>query len=101
MQAYSVLIATLNVLTPVALSRVFSFHLSMVLLSVFAVYAYRDIWPLLTFTLRPLDEAEGRVLWVKVALAGLAGILAPVLEPYPYTPYDRKASCVSRAIKGL
>lgn len=46
----------------------------------------------MTFTLRPLDEAEGRMLWVKVALAGLAGVLAPLLEPYPYIPYDPEVS---------
>ena len=62
----------------------------MVLLAVCVVYAYRDIWPLMTFTLRPRDEAEGPVLFVKVALAGLAGILLPLFEPYPYIRYDSK-----------
>ena len=69
-----------------------SFHLSLVLLSVFAVYAYRDIWPLMTYTLRPRDEAEGRILWVKLALTALAGIIVPVFEPYPYIPLNPKVN---------
>ncbi|KAI0685987.1 hypothetical protein BC835DRAFT_1420713 [Cytidiella melzeri] len=84
---YAVVLGAFNALTPVRTSRTFSFHLSVVSLVVFALYAYRDIWPLMTFTLRPADEAEGRVLWVKVALATLAVVL-PLFEPYPYIPVD-------------
>lgn len=75
-------------LTTAATNRIFSLHLSAVTLTIFAVYAYRDIWPLMTYTLRPLDEAEGAILWVKVALAGLVGIVLPTFEPYPYIPLD-------------
>lgn len=42
----------------------------------------------MTFTLRPADEAEGQVLWAKVALVGLAGFVLPIFEPYPYIPVD-------------
>lgn len=64
----------------------------MTLFAVFAMYAYRDIWPLMTFTLRPKDEIEGCILWVKVALTALAGVIEPVLEPYPYIPLDPSVS---------
>lgn len=96
-QAYSVPLAVLNAFTPAATNRTFSFHLSMVLLAVCAMYAYRNIWPLLTFTLHPRDGGEGRILWAKMALAGLAGIVMPLFEPYPYVPYDPKVSPIARS----
>jgi len=46
----------------------------------------------MTFTLHPLDAAEGRILWAKVALSALSGVLLPILEPFPYIPVDEKVS---------
>lgn len=89
-KAYATFVAILNLLAPAASGRVYSFHLSVVLFAVFAVYAYRNVWPLMTFTLHPLDDAEGRILWAKVALAALAGVIEPLFEPYPYIPVDPK-----------
>lgn len=60
----------------------------MVSFATLALYFYRDVWPLTTFTLHPADEAEGQILWAKVALAGLAGFILPIFEPYPYIPVD-------------
>lgn len=87
-QAYAVILGGFNAFTTVQQSRIASFHLSLLSFTIFAVYAYRDLWPLLTFTLRPADEAEGKLLWIKVTLALLAGIVLPALEPYPYIPVD-------------
>ena len=84
----------LGLLNVVATSRrglAYSRHLSSVLLAVFAVYAYRDLWPLMTFTLHPRDEGQGTLLWVKIGLAFFAGIVEPLFEPYPYIPVDAKA----------
>ncbi|KAI0258861.1 P-loop containing nucleoside triphosphate hydrolase protein [Gloeopeniophorella convolvens] len=44
------------------------------------LYIYRDIWPLLTFTLVPADRAEGSLL------CGCH----PLTVPRQYTPYDPK-----------
>lgn len=66
----------------------FSWHASLVSFALLAVYAYRDIWPLMTYTLEPKDGAEGSFLWVKFVLAAVVGFLLPVFEPYPYVPYD-------------
>ncbi|EKM51019.1 uncharacterized protein PHACADRAFT_177708 [Phanerochaete carnosa HHB-10118-sp] len=44
----------------------------------------------MTFTLRPLDAAEGKALWVKIALTTWVGCLGPLLEPYPYIPLHPK-----------
>ena len=69
-------------------ARVCSVHLFLILLCDFIVYAYRDIWPLMTYTLEPKDGAEGNLLWAKLALTALVGFVLPVFEPYPYVPYD-------------
>lgn len=70
----------------------FSLHLSLVTFTILAVYAYRDIWPLMTFTLQPKDGAEGDLLWAKVALLAFVGVFLPLFEPYPYVPYDPAVS---------
>ena len=88
------LLAVANAFTPARRNWIYSFHLTTVLVAYFAVYVYRDVWPLMTYTLHPRDQAEGRVLWAKMALAALAGIVLPLSEPYPYIPYDPKASSV-------
>ncbi|KAH9166802.1 hypothetical protein EDB89DRAFT_2075433 [Lactarius sanguifluus] len=51
-----------------------SFHLSLLLLGTFSVYAYRNIWPLLTFTLSPVDACEDALLWVRIGLLGFTAI---------------------------
>ncbi|KAI9429867.1 hypothetical protein H4582DRAFT_1861141 [Lactarius indigo] len=67
-----------------------SFHLCSLLLGTFSVYAYRDIWPLLTFTLSPVDASEGPLLWVRIGLLAFAAIVIPLLIPYQYIPVDPK-----------
>ena len=56
-------------------------HLTLVALVFFGVYVRRDIWPLATFALRPLDEAQGTLLWVKIALIAFIGVIEPLVEP--------------------
>ena len=65
-----------------------SYHPTLVVLSAVAVYINRDVWPLITFSLLPLDSAEGALLWTKLALAVLSGVVLPLIEPYPYIPVD-------------
>ncbi|KAH9166017.1 hypothetical protein EDB89DRAFT_2076263 [Lactarius sanguifluus] len=72
-------------------ASVASFHLSSLLLGTFSVYAYRNIWPLLTFTLSPVDTREGPLLWVGIDLLAFAAIVIPLLVPYQYIPIDPKA----------
>ena len=68
--------------------RVISLHLATLLLVVFAVYAYRDIWPLMTFTLSPLDSAGGWLTWSRVILVSFLAILLPLITPREYIPLD-------------
>ncbi|KAF9533202.1 hypothetical protein CPB83DRAFT_846042 [Crepidotus variabilis] len=61
---------------------------TIVLLSAFCVYTYRDIWPLATYTEHPADAAEGKILYIKIALLGLAGLVIPMCMPRVYFPVD-------------
>lgn len=81
---YMVFLAALNTFSTSRIATVASVHLTLVATTMFLVYAYRDLWPLATFTLRPLDESQGVLLWAKVALSAMAGLVIPLLEPYPY-----------------
>ncbi len=84
------MLAFFNVFAPAAFGRVASLHLTLVTCAFFAVYAYRDIWPLMTFTIEAGDKAEGRIIWAKIALAAFAGVVEPLFEPYAYIPVDPK-----------
>ncbi len=72
-----------------------SLHLTLVTFTLFAVYAYRDIWPLMTFTLDPADKAEGSALWVKVAFVTFVGAIEPMFEPYVYIPEVPQVTIIS------
>ncbi|KAI9449922.1 hypothetical protein BJY52DRAFT_1215702 [Lactarius psammicola] len=71
---YAAFLALLTVTARTVRASVTSFHLSSLLLGTFSVYAYRNIWPLLTFTLSPVDAWEGASLWVRIGLLGLAAV---------------------------
>ena len=62
----------------------------LVLLSVFAVYLYRDIWPLATFTEHPKDLHEGYLLWVKFSITTFTAVIIPLFIPRKYVAIDPK-----------
>jgi len=64
------------------------------LLSAFFVYAYRDLWPLATYTQNPADEAEGSVLWAKIAILAVIAVVIPLFIPRRYVPVDSKVILV-------
>lgn len=70
----------------------FSRHLTLVTFAMLAVYSYRDVWPLMTFTLQPQDSVEGNLLWAKLALFAFVSVVEPLFEPYPYVAYDLEVS---------
>ena len=70
----------------------------LVLLSVFGVYIYRDIWPLATFTKEPKDLQEGYILWIKFSITTLTAVIIPLFIPRQYLPVDPK---VHRSINML
>ena len=62
----------------------------LVLLSVFGVYLYRDIWPLATVTKEPEDLREGYILWIKFSITTLTAVIIPLFIPRQYVPVDPK-----------
>ncbi|TFK76755.1 P-loop containing nucleoside triphosphate hydrolase protein [Pluteus cervinus] len=65
-------------------------HLSFLLLVTFAVYFYRDVFPLATYTLIPLDSHEGWILWSKVTILTIISVIVPSIIPQKYIPVDPK-----------
>ncbi|KAJ6594276.1 hypothetical protein B0H19DRAFT_1094788 [Mycena capillaripes] len=65
-------------------------HLDTVLLATFGVYFYRDIFPLATVQLAPMDLAEGRLLWAKITPLFAVSIVIPLVIPRQYIPVDPK-----------
>ena len=70
------------------MEHAYSFHLTLVASTLSALYVYRDVWPLMTFALRPVDEDDGAILWLKIALMIFIGVVEPLFEPYRYVPVD-------------
>ncbi|KAI0260155.1 hypothetical protein BC834DRAFT_925973 [Gloeopeniophorella convolvens] len=87
---YASILSLFTVAATRRLSVIASKHLSVVLLATLLLYIYRDIWPLLTFTLVPADRAEGFILWFKMTLLAFVTVVVPLAIPRQYTPYDPK-----------
>ncbi|KAL7411452.1 hypothetical protein BDY24DRAFT_353656 [Mrakia frigida] len=96
---YTTLLALLTLTLRKAryVSRQIKPHLSFLLLSAFALYAYRNLWPLATFHGHPLDIALHRgkggdgwpsLVWWRVGLLGLVSVAVPLLVPRVYTAVD-------------
>ncbi|EMD36164.1 hypothetical protein CERSUDRAFT_84254 [Gelatoporia subvermispora B] len=85
---YTVLLAFASVVASPRSSRTACRHLAIVLVLTWTVYVYRDVWPLATFTLSPLDAREGWLLWLKFTLLSLAGVAIPLVSPRQYIPLD-------------
>ncbi|THV06409.1 P-loop containing nucleoside triphosphate hydrolase protein [Dendrothele bispora CBS 962.96] len=69
-------------------SKVLTRHADIVLLVTFVIYACRDLYPLGTTDRKPLDSAEGSLLWAKIALLAIASVVIPLAMPRPYIPVN-------------
>ncbi|KAH9921469.1 uncharacterized protein B0H18DRAFT_1188953 [Fomitopsis serialis] len=85
---YSSLLGILSVAVNARSAKLATHHLALVLAFTWIVFVYRDVWPLATYTLQPIDGAEGALLWGKFALLTVAGVVVPLLVPRQYTPAD-------------
>ncbi|KAJ6504576.1 P-loop containing nucleoside triphosphate hydrolase protein [Mycena vitilis] len=63
-------------------------HANCILFLAFCIYVYRDLLPLATFSGTPVDIAEGRRLWAKIALLFITAVAIPVFTPRQYVPVD-------------
>ncbi|KAH9939278.1 uncharacterized protein BXZ73DRAFT_99482 [Epithele typhae] len=88
--AYASLLAFVTLLSRPSLNKAITAHLVFVLGVVWFVYAYRDLWPLATFTLAPADALEGALLWAKVGVLSFAAVFVPLFIPHQYVPVDPK-----------
>lgn len=60
------------------------------LLVTWMVYAYRDIYPLTTYALQPMDVEEGWLIYAKIGVLSFVGIVIPLIIPSQYIPVDPK-----------
>ncbi|VDB85429.1 unnamed protein product [Peniophora sp. CBMAI 1063] len=84
---YASFLALLDVAARSEVTRPGARHLIVILLASCAVYGFRDIWPFMTYTLEPQDKL-GALLWIKLALFALAGVIIPLTIPRRYIPLD-------------
>ena len=73
-------------------------HNNFVLFIALAVYVYRDIWPLATYTENPVDGSEGALLWTKLIVLFITAVIIPLVVPRQYVPVDPKVNTASTMI---
>ncbi|WVF65767.1 hypothetical protein IAT40_000501 [Kwoniella sp. CBS 6097] len=62
-------------------------HVDTLLFLGWCLYAYRDLLPLLTYTLDPAD-INNAITWSRVAILTVSAVIIPLLRPRTYTPVD-------------
>ena len=67
-------------------------HNNFVLFIALVVYVYRDVWPLATYTERPVDESEGALLWTRLVVLFTTAVIIPLVIPRQYVPVDPKVN---------
>ncbi|KAJ3564413.1 hypothetical protein NP233_g8310 [Leucocoprinus birnbaumii] len=87
---YAVLLGFMTLFANKSWSSTTSRHSTFIYSSTFIVYAYRDMYPLATFTHIPKDNVEGLLLWFKILLLFLSGVAIPLVVPREYVPFDSK-----------
>ncbi|KAF7319288.1 ATP-binding cassette transporter [Mycena chlorophos] len=87
---YASLLAVVSVVATRRWSQAAVKHLNVVLLAIFFMYVYRDVFPLVTYRLVPRDASEGWILWTKIATVFVAAIVVPLFIPRQYIPVDPK-----------
>ena len=100
-QFYAFSLGSLIVASTFKWARIFIPHLNAVLLAFCGVYAYRDVVPLILINGAPSDKAEGPLLWVKIGVLVLGGIVIPLAIPKRYVPVDPEVSKSWRGLLGV
>ncbi|KAI0791665.1 P-loop containing nucleoside triphosphate hydrolase protein [Abortiporus biennis] len=84
---YASILAYISLTPYIKVRKLANDHLVPVLFVSWAVFAYRDLWPLCTYTLKPMDE-EDSALWLKMSLITFSGVIVPLVIPRRYIPLD-------------
>jgi ABC-type multidrug transport system fused ATPase/permease subunit len=60
------------------------------MLVAWGVYAYRDLYPLITYSKHPMDPdyLPQPVVWTRFSLLTIVGVLIPAFQPSQYRPVD-------------
>ncbi|KAJ6535502.1 hypothetical protein B0H19DRAFT_1079976 [Mycena capillaripes] len=69
-------------------SQILERYVTLVLNAQTALYIYRDVYPLATYTKVPRDAEQGAPLWVKLAFLFLAAVIVLLTIPRIYIPVD-------------
>ncbi|KIJ49985.1 hypothetical protein M422DRAFT_246356 [Sphaerobolus stellatus SS14] len=86
---YQTLLAFGVFISPTGFYRaVFKLNLTVLLALSWIVLAVRDLTPLCTFHGRPVDDANGGVLWALIATLTFVGVVTPLITPRQYVPVD-------------
>lgn len=88
LQVYLSALAFAIVLVRSRWGNLITLHLETLLFVAWAVFLYRDVWPLATYTLSPQDLNDGWIIWAEISLLTVAAILIPGLTPRQYVPVD-------------
>lgn len=88
LKTYASTLAAVSVSTKLATSKLVTRHLVLLLTATVFVYTYRDLWPMATYTLDPIDAALSPFIWIEVTILGIAGIFVPLCIPRQYIPLD-------------
>lgn len=62
-------------------------HLDIFLFVTWLLYAYRNLYPLLTYDLKPTD-LDNAITWSRVGLLSFIAVLVPLFRPRSYSPAD-------------
>jgi hypothetical protein len=89
-QLYASCLAVISVSAKPRWSRLVTKHINTIMLALLCVYAYRDLWPLTTFTLDPKDASEGWILFAKIIVLFVTAVIVPLFIPRQYIPVDPK-----------
>ncbi len=88
MQAYLAVLASFSIFGRSSLNGRAYGHASWILVLVWGVYMYRDVYPLATVNTTPSDTAEGLFLYAKLALRTIAAVIVPIFFPRKYVPVN-------------
>ncbi|TCD68042.1 hypothetical protein EIP91_011586 [Steccherinum ochraceum] len=88
--AYATVLAALSIALSPGQATVVIRHLSFVMGLTWLTFVARDVLPLATYTMSPVDGDLGAPLWIYIGIMTVPAVIVPLLVPRTYIPYDPK-----------
>jgi hypothetical protein len=84
----AIAVAAMRKDSPLRRTLRFTFHTLMLL--AWAVYSYRDLYPLITYSKHPLDPEflPQPIVWTRFSLLTIVAVVIPLVQPSQYRPVD-------------